>query len=520
MIAVLVVSAWPADASDKLGKVSFPTSCAPSVQPAFDRAAALLHSFWLDAAGKAFAGVAQSDPGCAMAHWGTAMVLLGNPLAGGRPATVLKDGWDAVERAKAAGAKTPRERDWIAAIETFYRDAERADHRTRALAYEKAMEQLAQRYSQDSEATIFYALALQMTVVPTDKTYANQLKSAALLEKVFAQQPEHPGVAHYLIHAYDYPPIAQRGLGAARRYAGIAPSSPHARHMPSHVFTRVGSWQESIDSNRASAEVAEGPNRHHALDYMLYGYLQQGQDGAAQRVVEELRTVRTIDMKHPLAFASAFAIAAGPARYAIERRRWSDAAALTLPATELEWARYPHAEAIVIFARGVGAARGGTVATARQDIERLGSLHAALVTMKQGYWAGQVDIQRQIVVAWVARAEGRHDEAVKLMRAAADAEDASEKHIVTPGPIVPARELLGEMLLEAKRPAEALVEFEVAQRKEPNRFRGYYGAARAAALTGDRGKARDQYAKLVALVERADAERPEIKEAKAFLAKP
>ena len=519
-IAVLLATAWPGHAQEKLGKASFPTSCAASVQPAFDRAVALLHSFWLDAAGKAFAGVAQADPGCAMAHWGTAMVLMGNPLAGARPPKVLKEGWEAVERAKAAGAKTPRERDWIAAVETFYRDADKLDHRTRALAYEKAMEQLAQRYPQDTEATIYYALALQITASPTDKTYANQLKSAGLLEKVLAQHPEHPGVAHYLIHAYDYPAIAQRGLPAARRYAGIAPSSAHARHMPSHVFTRVGAWQESIDSNKSSAEVADGPNRHHALDYMLYGYLQQAQDGAAQRVIEELRTVATVDMQHPLVFASAFAIAAGPARYTLERRRWNDAATLTLPATELDWSRFPHAEALVVFARGLGAAQSGNVATARQDIERLTALHTALTTMRQGYWAGQVDIQRQTVAAWTAKAEGRHDEALKLMRAAADAEDASEKHIVTPGPLVPARELLGEMLLGANRPAEALAEFEASQRKEPNRFRGYYGAARAAALTGDRTKARDQYAKLVAVVERADTERPEIKEAKAYLAKP
>lgn len=253
---------------------------------------------------------------------------------------------------------------------------------------------------------------------------------------------------------------------------------------------------------------------------MVYAYLQQAQDAAARRVVDELRTVATVNMQHPLAFASGFAVAAGPARYVLERRRWSEAAALTLPATEFEWNRFPQAEAIVVFARGLGAARSSGVAGARQDIERLGSLHAALVGMKQGYWAGQVDIQRQVVAAWIARAEGRTEDALKLLRAAADAEDASEKHIVTPGPIVPARELLGEMLLEANRAGEALAEFEASQRKEPNRFRGYYGAARAAELAGDRARARDHYAKLVALVERADTDRPEVKEAKAFLAKP
>jgi tetratricopeptide (TPR) repeat protein len=446
------------------------------------------------------------------------MVRLGNPLSGvAAPPAVLMAGWEAVERAKAAGARTPRERDFVAAIETFYRDHDRLDHRTRALAYEKAMERLAARYPDDREATVFYALALNMTVLPTDKTYANQLKAAGILEKVFAEQPNHPGVAHYLIHSYDYPPIAHKGLDAARRYAAIAPSSAHARHMPSHVFTRVGAWQESIDSNRASAEVGDQANRLHALDYMVYGHLQQAQDAAARRVVDDVRAISTIQMQHPLVFASGYAISAIPARYAVERRAWAEAAALALPAAEFEWARFPQAEAIVVFARGIGAARTGDLARARQDLERLGALQAAAFGLRQAYWAGQIDIQRLGVAAWLARAEGRADEGLRLMRQAAEAEDQTEKHIVTPGLLVPARELLGEMLLDAGRPAEALREFEASQKKEPNRFRGFHGAARAAEAAGDRAKARANYEKLLEVAARADTERPELRQARAFL---
>jgi tetratricopeptide (TPR) repeat protein len=505
--------------AEKLGTVHFKVACSPAAQGQFDRAVALLHSFWYAAAMKAFTGVAETDPTCAMAHWGVAMVSLGNPLVGAQPPDALKAGWEAVQRAKAASAATARERDWIAAIETFYRDHEKVDHRTRAVAYEKAMEALAARYPADREAAVFYALALNMTIVPTDKTYANQLKAAAILEKVFAEQPHHPGVAHYLIHSYDYPPIAAKGLPAARLYASIAPAAPHALHMPSHVFTRVGSWQESIDSNRASAAVADQPGRLHAQDYMVYGYLQQGQDAEARRVVEETRAVAQVNMKHPVVFAAGYALCAIPARYALERGRWAEAAALTLPAAEFDWSRFPHAEAVTPFARGLGAARSGNVAGARQDVERLRALQTALVTAKNTYWAGLADIQRQIVEAWIVRAEGKMDQALQMMRAAADAEDATEKHIVSPGPIVPARELLGEMLLEANRGAEALKEFEASQKKEPNRFRGFYGAARAAEMAGERDKAAQNYRELLALAQKADGERPEIRQAKAFLAR-
>ena len=502
---------------EKLGKVEFPTACAAAVQADFNRAVALLHSFWLDAAGKAFAGVAQADTTCGMAHWGTAMVMLGNPLATPPTPKALQEGQAAVGRAQAAGARTPRERDYIAAIAVFYQGHDTTDHRTRALAYEQAMAALAARYPDDREAAVFYALALNMTALPTDKTFANQLKAAGILERVFAAQPDHPGAAHYLIHSYDYPPIAEKGLSAAKRYATIAPAAPHALHMPSHIFTRVGAWQDSIDSNRASSAVADQANRLHALDYMVYGYLQQGQDAAARKVLEDVRAIPRIDMAHPLVFASGYAIAAIPARYAVERRNWAEAAALTLPATEFEWARFPQAEAQLVFARGLGAARTGNLDAARRDLERLRALQTALTSARQGYWAGQVDIQQAMVTAWIARAEGKSDEAVRILRAAADAEDLTDKHIVTPGLLVPARELLGELLLDLGRPADALPEFTRSQVREPHRFRGYYGAARAADQAGQRDAARAQYRDLLAVAAAADTERPELREAKTYL---
>lgn len=515
LVLLLALGVAGATGDDKVGTVRFPTSCSAAVQPDFERAVAMLHSFWFQASTNAFVAVAQHDPGCAMAHWGVAMNLLGNPFAWPPSPKALADGWAAVERAKAAGAKTQRERDYVAAIEAFYKDAGTVDHRTRALAYRQAMEQLAARYPEDREATVFFALALNATAAPTDKTYADQLRAAGMLEKVFAQQPQHPGVAHYLIHSYDYPPIAEKGLNAARRYAGIAPAAAHALHMPSHIFTRRGHWQDSIESNRASAAAAPDHfNQLHALDYLTYAHLQMGQDAAAKRVLDQVNEISKVNVEH---FVTGFALAAIPSRYALERGRWADAAKLALFGKEFPWGRFPQSEAQLVFARGLGAARGGDAAAARRDVDRLGALRDALAAAKVGYWAGQVEIQRQVVSAWVARAEGRKDEGVSLLRAAAEREDATEKHPVTPGPVAPARELLAEMLLEANEPAQALKEFEASMRVEPNRFRGLHGAARAAELSGDGTKARAYYSQLLALGERADTERPELRQAKAYL---
>jgi hypothetical protein len=505
----------PGAQATQVGTAHFPTSCTPAVQADFDRAVAMLHSFWFQASSDAFTGVLQVDPACAMAHWGIAMNALGNPFAWPPSPKGLADGQVAIDRAAAGSAKTQRERDFIAALGTFFRDHDKVDHRTRALAYVGAMERLTAKYPDDREAAVFYALSLNATALPTDKTYANQLKAATILERVFAEQVLHPGVAHYLIHSYDYPPIADKGLTAARRYATIAPAAPHALHMPSHIFTRRGYWWESIDSNVASARSAANHfDQLHAMDYLVYAHLQLAQDEAAGRVLAQMNELRKINPEH---FVTGYALAAIPSRYALERGRWAEAGKLTLFGNEFPWARFPQSEAVLVFARGLGAARAGDVAASRRDLERLQTLRDSLTAANQGYWAAQVTIQHGVVSAWIAKAEGKNDEAVRLLRAAADAEDATEKHPVTPGPIVPARELLGEMLLDANQPGPALREFESSMRIEPNRFRGLAGAARAAQRAGDRAKAGTYYTQLVMLAERGDAARPELREARAFL---
>ena len=527
LTALVLLFAVSVTATEKLGNVNFPTSCSPAAQAEFTRGVAMLHSFWFQHAIKAFEAAAQADPTCAMAGWGVAVAWLGNPLAGAPPAKNVELGAAAAARAKTMGAKTPRERDYIAAIEAFYKDHDKVDHRTRALAYEKAMEALAARYPQDREAAIFYALALNITLNPNDKTYANQLKAAAILEPVFKEQPTHPGVAHYLIHSYDFPPIADKGLDAAKRYAGIAPSAPHAQHMPSHIFTRLGHWQDSIDTNRGSVVAAKDELRQakleagsynalHAMDYIVYAALQLVKDREAKAVYDEIRTINKIDTEH---FAAAFAFAAIPARYALERRQWAEAAELTLHPQSLSWPKFPQAESIVVFARGLGAARGGNVAGAKTELAKLEKLRDAMTAAKNTYWAEQSEIQRLAVGGWIARAEGRNDEALKLLRASADLEAGTEKHPVTPGAIQPTREMLGELLLDLNQPGPALAEFEASQKTDPNRFHTYAGAARAAEKAGKADQARTYYQRLTTLAKNADSERPELKQARAYLAK-
>jgi hypothetical protein len=492
----------------RLGTVHFATSCNTAVSKDFDRGVAMLHSFWFSAAIEAFNGVLKTDPACAMAHWGLAMSWWGNPFGGFRSPQAIQAGQAAIEKAKAAGAKTDRERAYVAAVETLYHNAATVDQRTRTLAYEKAMEQLSAKYADDSEARIFYALSLDQTALPADKTYANQLKAAAILEKEFARQPEHPGITHYIIHSFDVPVLAPRALAAARRYAKIAPAVPHALHMPSHTFTRVGSWQESIDTNIASAVAARkdgaASEELHALDYQVYAYLQTAQDAAARKSMDGISSIGDrIQVNAPGAAAPApagfFALAAIPARYALERNAWAEAARLTPRESPFPWT-----EAITYFARAIGAARTKDTASAMADIDKLVALRDGLKKANDAYWSEQVEIQRQASAAWVALAQGRADEAVTLAREAADREDATEKSAVTPGPIKPARELLGDMLLELQRPADALREFETAMKKEPNRFRTLYGAARAAEATGDRRKARDYSRALIEICQRSD----------------
>ncbi len=508
----------PAGDPSKLGKVSFPVSCDASVQPQFSSAVAMLHSFWYEKAGDTFAAVAQKDPTCGMAYWGIAMTYYHQVWQAPGPAD-LKAGASAVEKAKLAGAKTQRERDYIAAIDTFYTDADKLDHRTRSLAYEKAMDQLQARYPDDHEAAIFHALALLATAPPNDKTYVNQKKAGAILEPLFVEQPEHPGIAHYIIHAYDYPPLAERALDASRRYAAIAPDSPHALHMPSHIFTRLGLWQESINSNlasEASARKNNAPgNELHAKDYLIYAYLQGGQDLEAKRAVEAVPAARPDDPQYTNAL---YALGASPARYAVERHAWSEAAALTVPPNTFPGGRWAWTETNLYFARALGESHTGQLEAARKDIARLTSLRDTLTQNNDAYWADQVDIQREIATAWSSFAEGHREEALQQMRSAADHEDKTDKNNVTPGVILPARELLGDMLLEQKQPAQALAEFEATLRTAPNRFNALSGAASAAKLTGDQEKAKMYSAKLLSICEHADGDRPELKDARTLLA--
>lgn len=508
----------PAGDPGKLGKVSFPVSCDPSVQPQFSSAVAMLHSFWYEKASDTFAAVAQKDPACGMAYWGIAMTYY-HPIWQAPGPADLKAGAAAAEKAKLAGAKTQRERDYIAAIQTFYADADKLDHRTRALAYEKAMDQLQARYLDDHEAAIFHALALLATAPPTDKTYVNQKKAGAILEPLFVEQPEHPGIAHYIIHAYDYPPLAPRALEAARRYAKIAPDSPHALHMPSHIFTRLGLWQESIDSNLVSAASAQKNNAPgnelHAKDYLIYAYLQRGQDREAKRALDAPPPGRPDD---PQYMNWLYAMGTSPARFAVERHRWAEAAALPVPPNTFPGGRWAWTEANLHFARALGASRTGKIEAAREDVQQLASLRDTLTQGNDQYWADQVDIQHESAAAWITLAEGKREEALRQMRAAADHEDRTDKHNVTPGVILPARELLGEMLLELKQPAQAMTEFEATLRTAPNRFNALAGAARAAKLSGDKEKAKTYYAKLLAICEHADGDRPELQEARSLLA--
>jgi hypothetical protein len=504
----------------KLGQVEFNVECNAAAQKQFNLAMAYYHSFaWSQMTGPIEA-VLKADPSCGMAHWVRALGSMNNPF--GWPGTVstkvLNDGLATLDAARAAGLKSQRERDYVDALAVFFTDHDKLNHRTRAKALEVALEQHAKKYPDDREASIIYALILSANFDPTDKKYTNQLKAAALLEPLFKEQPEHPGVAHYLIHSYDYPPIARQGLDAAMRYAKIAADAPHAQHMPSHIFTRVGAWRESIEANIASARADKerGWNTMHAYDYMAYAHLQLAQDVAALKVLRDAQAV-TYERDN---FASAYATAAIPARLALERGRWADAAALELgagSAAPTPWAKYPQAEAINAFARGIGAANIKDGAKTQVEIQRLKQLRDAAAALKLNYWVEQIEIQADVVGGLALVAEGKGAEGVDALRKAADREDATEKSVVTPGSIVPAREVLARVLLDAGRHADALREFEAVMKKEPNRLRATADAALAAERSGDAARARDLNARVLELAAAADTPLLEVAQAKRFL---
>jgi tetratricopeptide (TPR) repeat protein len=500
------------DADQKLGTVHFATSCNDTAQRRFDRAMRYQHSFWYSESRDIYEEALKADPECAIAYWGIALSLLNNPH-GAVPAPNLPLGLSAIEKAKAIGAKTQRERDYVDALSTMYVDYDKVPHQVRVLSYLKAMETLAAKYPDDDEAQIFYAITLNVAASPADKTYASQLKGAAILEPIWQRQPRHPGIAHYLIHLYDYPAIAAKGLPAALRYSKIAPNAPHAQHMPSHIFTRVGYWKESVAANLASVQAAKAEkelgDQLHGQDYLVYAYLQLGQDKQARAAVDEIVAAKP----DPDSFGAAFAMAASPARYMIERGDWTGAASL-----EVRPSKFPHVVAITHFARAIGAARSGNSAAAKADAARLVEIRDRLREAKNNYWAGQVDVQQQVANAWILYADGQYDDALQAMSAAVEAEDGTEKSPVTPGSLAPARELYGYMLLDHGMANEALAAFETTMAKEPNRFNGYAGAAKAAQALGDTAKAKAACEKLVALAADSDSERPALSAARAFVA--
>lgn len=513
--------------TEQIGTVRFQTSCSGPARKQFDKAVAWLHSFEYDESERAFKEVARIDPDCGMAYWGVAMSLY-HPLWAPPTRLELERGSAAVANAERIGARTRREQDYIQAIAAFYRNWDRLDYPSRASAYESAMKQVYERYPSDREAAVFYALALNSTAMvesPPDKSYARQKKAAGILNRVLRIQPSHPGVAHYLIHSYDYPELAPLALDAARRYAKIAPSSSHALHMPSHIFTRMGLWNESIAMNRRAESAAKSfaernhlkgawDEQLHAMDYLAYAFLQLGRNKDAHAVLDQLRAIHQTE---PENFKCAYAFAAIPARWVLERRAWTEAAALTIAPSSFPWSRFPWAESITYFARALGAARTGEQRQARDDIDRIASLRAALSNSKENYdWATQVEIQHRAASAWLAKAAGETDNALRLMRSAADLEDSTDKHPVTPGAVVPARELLGEMLLEWGRADEALREFERALADSPNRFNGLLGAAQAAEKAGNRVKAANYYRTLLVICGQS-SDRPELEAARRYL---
>jgi tetratricopeptide (TPR) repeat protein len=500
---------------DKFGRVLFKTSCTPEAQKQFERALAMLHSFFFPETVKAFNAIPETDPGCAIAYWGIAISQRPNPLVGPFDAATLKRGLDAIEKGEAIGAKTQRERDWLAAAKEYYKSYDTVDQDTRTRNYAHAMEALAKRYPSDVEAKVFYALALNETF--DHKSMDPLVKAIRILEPLDKKYPDHPGITHYIIHSYDFAPIARKGVPAANKYAKVAPAAPHAQHMPSHIYSMVGMWKESVASNLNSVKVSNEfavrakldgvlAGVPHAYDFMEYAYLQLGQDREAKALIDDSAAIKKV--VGPVS-AGNTARAAVPARYYLERQDWKGAAQLQPLGTP-----FPYAEAITHFARAMGAARSGDLAAAQADIDRLKELRAALEKVNQSYWAGQIEIQILAAQGWLAQGQGNKEEALKFMRAAADLEDGSEKHVAMENRLYPMRELLGDMLMEQQQPGLALQEYEASMKATPNRLRGFYGAAKAADASGNKEKAAGYFNKLAQLTRDSNGDRAEIRETK------
>ena len=506
---------------EKYGRVLFKTSCTPEAQKEFERGLAQLHSFFFPETVKTFSAIPQTDPNCAIAYWGIAISQRPNPLVGPFDAATLKRGLEAIESGEAIGAKTGRERDWLAALKEYYKDYDKVDQDTRTKNYEKAMEALSKKYPADVEAKIFHALALNE--IFDHKSMAPLLKAIRILTPLDKKYPDHPGITHYLIHSYDFAPIAQKGVPAANKYARIAPSAPHAVHMPSHIYSMVGMWDQSIESNQKTVNISKQigaknwpgtgkifPAAAHSWDFMAYAHLQLGQDQHAKQIVDESKAAQ-------LGFYPGIAVYTGmtapSARYYLERQDWKGAAQL-----QPFGSPNPAAEAITHFARAMGAARSGDVGAAQADIEKLKQLREALEKANQSYWAEQVEVQILAAQAWLAQGQGNNDEALKFMRAAADLEDGSAKHVAMENRLYPMRELLGDLLREQGQPALALKEYEVSLKNAPMRLRGFYGAAKAAEAAGESKRATGYFNQLARLARTADGDRAELREMKQYLA--
>ena len=508
----------------RLGKVEFGLSCLETVRANFNLATALLHSFEYPEAEKIFVKVIDQDPECLMAYWGVAMSNF-HPLWAPPTSEELEKGSKTVKVARSLQSKSKKESDYLEAVATMYDDWDKLDHKTRLAKFEKAAEKIYQQYPEDKEAAVFYALALRAASDPADKTFTRQRKAGEILNSMFPNEPDHPGVAHYLIHTYDYPELAEKGLPAARKYASVAATSAHALHMPSHIFTRLGLWDESINSNLNSMSAAKcyaensGMKGHwdeeiHGLDYLVYAYLQQGRDVTAK---EQLEYLRSMDVVFPFNNKVAYTFSSVPTRYALERKNWKEAALLKLEDKNFPWDNYPWERSIISFGKVLGAVHTNKIEDAQKELAQLQANYAILVVKKKDYEATQVQVQVKASEGWIKFSQGHKEEAIKLMTEAATIEDATDKHPVTPGEVLPARELLGDLYFEMGEFGKALEAYEADLKRHPGRFNGLYGAGMAAHKSGNKEKAMSYFQQLITTAHLSDNKRPELITAQSFL---